>query len=156
MLVPSKAPHPFVTKRPVPFRNFYQVCDQDKVSIVDVNKTPVTKMLPSSIVTADGAIHEIVALVLATGFDAITCGLRAINIINRAGGTPPEKWRELVSGMTADTPFPITKSYYMGDYIDGKPREALNLPDGIPLYCELLDEAAEKGYDAYVLIRLFR
>ncbi|KAF4436798.1 Cyclopentanone 12-monooxygenase [Fusarium acutatum] len=220
MLAPSKAPHPFGTKRPALFRNFYQVCDQDNVSIVDVNKTPVTKVLPNGIVTADGAIHEIDALVLATGFDAITGGLKAINIANSAGETLLEKWsngtwtnlglmtadfpnmffmygpqgptalsngptcveiqgdwivraigsareagkqrmratvegqdkyRELVNGMTADTLFPMANSYYMGANIDGKPREALNFPGGIPLYRELLDEAAEKGYDGFVL-----
>ncbi|KAG5757682.1 hypothetical protein H9Q69_013292 [Fusarium xylarioides] len=79
-------------KRPALFRNLYQVCDQDNVSIVDMNKTPVTKILPNGIVTVDGAIQEIDAIILVTGFDAITGDLKAINIINSAGETLSEKW----------------------------------------------------------------
>ncbi|KAF4337473.1 cyclopentanone 1 2-monooxygenase [Fusarium beomiforme] len=219
MLAPLKAPHPFGTKRPALFRNFYQVCDQDNVRIVDVNKNPVTKVLPSGIVTEDGINHEIDALILATGFDAITGGLKAINVLNSTGESLSEKWsngtwtnlglmtadfpnmffmygpqgptalsngptcveiqgdwivqavksareagkqrmrattegqnkyRELVNEMTADTLFPMANSYYMGANIDGKPREALNFPGGIPMYKELLDKAAEKGYEGFI------
>ncbi|KAL5605663.1 hypothetical protein FOVSG1_005810 [Fusarium oxysporum f. sp. vasinfectum] len=219
MLAPLKAPHPFGTKRPALFRNFYQVCDQDNFSIVDVNKTPVTKVLPNGVVTADGTTYEIDALILATGFDAITGGLKAINILNSAGEILSENWsngtwtnlglmtadfpnmffmygpqgptalsngptcveiqgdwivqavasarkagkqrmratvqgqdmyRELVNEMTAETLFPMANSYYMGANIDGKPREALNFPGGIPLYRDMLERSAENGYEGFI------
>ena len=44
ILAPWEPPHPFGTKRPALFRNFYQVCDQDNVTIVDTNETPVTEV----------------------------------------------------------------------------------------------------------------
>ncbi|KAF4956067.1 hypothetical protein FGADI_4092 [Fusarium gaditjirri] len=108
MLAPLKAPHPFGTKRPALFRNFYQVCDQDNFSIVDVNKTPVTNVLSNGIVTADGTTHEVDALILATGFDAITGGLKAINILNSAGENLTKSWSNgtwtNLDLMTADFP----------------------------------------------------
>lgn len=219
ILAPLEPPHPFGTKRPALFRNFYDVCNQDNVHIIDVNSNPVTRVTANGVITADGEIHAIDALILATGFDAITGGLKAIDIKNGTGKTLSEKWsagtwtnlglmtadfpnmffmygpqgptafsngptcveiqgdwivdalvhsrekglermlaanqaqeeyRAMVNDLTARTLYPLAKSYYMGANIEGKTREALNFPAGIPKYKEMLDECAAEGYKGFV------
>lgn len=220
ILAPSEPPHPFGTKRPALFRNFYKVCDQDNVTIVDTNKTPVTQVVADGIITEDAKKHDIDVLILATGFDAITGGLKDIDIRNDRGETLSDKWsagtwtnlglmtaefpnmyfmygpqgptgfsngptcieiqgewiinalthmrekgvrrmaatpqaqedyRAMINDLTAQTLFPLAKSYYMGANIEGKTKEALNFPSGIPKYRELLDESAAEGYKGFVL-----
>ncbi|CAH0055983.1 unnamed protein product [Clonostachys solani] len=92
VLAPLEPHHPFGTKRPALFMNFYEAVNQDNVHIVDVNKFPIQKAVGSGLVTADGKTHELDILVMATGFDAITGGLKAIDIRNGTGESLNGKW----------------------------------------------------------------
>ena len=71
--------------------NYYATYNQPHVKLVDVSKTPIEA------ITTDGLSHNAVefefdALVLATGFDAMTGALFNIDIEGKGGETLKEKW----------------------------------------------------------------
>jgi len=92
LLAPLEPPHPFGTKRPSLFWDFYEVMNRPNVHIADVSKYPVKEVTEEGIVTADGKLHKLDILALATGFDAITGGLKAIDIRNGGGQSLSDKW----------------------------------------------------------------
>jgi hypothetical protein len=47
--------------------------------------------------------------------------------------------------------FKQAKSWYYGDNIPGKPREALNYMAGLPLYREKIWESANNQYQGFAL-----
>ncbi|KAL0946730.1 hypothetical protein HGRIS_012909 [Hohenbuehelia grisea] len=80
LLAPEKPPHPFGTKRPSLEQRYWETFGLPNVELVDVNAFPIEKMTPKGVLTADGKEHELDALVLATGFDAITGGIKQIDL----------------------------------------------------------------------------
>ncbi len=92
-LAPMEPPHPFGVKRPSLEQWYYEVFNQDNVSLVDVRETPIVEIVPEGVRTADGLV-ELDMLVLATGFDAATGGLTQIDIRGTGGVTLKEKWTE--------------------------------------------------------------
>lgn len=69
-LVPKD--HGFGTRR-VPLESgYYEVFNQPNVHLVDLKKTPIERVTPKGIRTADGKEHELDVIVFATGFDAVT------------------------------------------------------------------------------------
>lgn len=83
--------HPIGTKRPPMDDDYYATFNRSNVSLVDIRKSPITKIEGNILRTVDGA-YELDALVLATGFDAITGPLMAIDITGRRGASLKEKW----------------------------------------------------------------
>src|SRR4029077_5186403 len=59
--------------------------------LVDVRASPIEAITPTGLRTSDGE-HELDALVFATGFDAITGALLAIDMRRRDGVSLAEKW----------------------------------------------------------------
>ncbi len=90
-LAPTDAPHPFGCKRPSLEQSYYEVFNQDNVDLVDIRQSPIERITPTGVRTADDA-HDLDAIVLATGFDAVTGGLTAIDIRGTDGETLQEKW----------------------------------------------------------------
>jgi cyclohexanone monooxygenase len=68
-----------------------------------------------------------------------------------ATATAEQTWKDHVEAVGAMTLFPLADSWYMGANIPGKPRELLNYPGGVPLYLEMCQASAAKGYDGFVL-----
>lgn len=62
-----------------------------------------------------------------------------------------QTWKDHVETIGAMTLFPLADSWYMGANIPGKPRELLNYPGGVPLYLQMCETSAAKGYDGFVL-----
>jgi cation diffusion facilitator CzcD-associated flavoprotein CzcO len=91
-LAPSTPPHPFGVKRPSLEQNYYDVFNQDNVSLVDLNDTPIQSITEHGILTADGVEREFDVIVLATGFDAVSGGLTAIDIRGADGLLLRDKW----------------------------------------------------------------
>ena len=91
-LAPSTPPHPFGVKRPSLEQNYYDVFNQDNVSLVDLNDTPIQSITEHGILTADGVEREFDVIVLATGFDAVSGGLTAIDIRGADGLMLRDKW----------------------------------------------------------------
>ncbi|HEY9417305.1 MAG TPA: NAD(P)/FAD-dependent oxidoreductase [Pseudonocardia sp.] len=96
-LAPTEPPHPFGVKRPSLEQNYYDLFNQDNVRLVDVKEHPIQRITKKGVLTADGEEHELDLLVLATGFDAVTGGLTAIDIKGTAGETLGQKWQRGVN-----------------------------------------------------------
>jgi len=96
MLAPSEPPHPFGTKRPSLERNYYEIFGQDNVTLVDLARSPIQRIVPEGIETADGLI-ECDLIVFATGFDAGRGGLTQIGIRGRDGRSLAAAWHDEVT-----------------------------------------------------------
>lgn len=62
-----------------------------------------------------------------------------------------EGYHKTVNDMTQQTLLSEADSYWMGANVEGKVREALNFPSGIPHYLRFLDECADARYDGMEL-----
>jgi cation diffusion facilitator CzcD-associated flavoprotein CzcO len=60
-----------------------------------------------------------------------------------------EAWSRHVEEVGAMTLFAHADSWYLGSNIPGKPRQFLNYPGGLPLYLQLCEMAAGKGYEGF-------
>jgi cyclohexanone monooxygenase len=83
--------YPFATKRPCLDTGYFATYNRDHVHLVDVRATPIVGIVPSGISTTD-AEYTVDAIVLATGFDAMTGTLAAIDIRGRVGLALRDKW----------------------------------------------------------------
>ena len=90
-LAPMNPPHPFGVKRPSLEQHYFEAFNQDNVNLVDLRESPIQRITPVGVMTAD-ATHELDVLVLATGFDAVTGGLTGIEIRGTQGKTIGQKW----------------------------------------------------------------
>jgi cation diffusion facilitator CzcD-associated flavoprotein CzcO len=89
MLQPTD--HPFGTKRPCLGTNYYETYNLPHVHLVDVRKSPIVEITPKGLRTAEQE-YEFDTLVFATGFDAMTGALTAVDIRGRDGVLLKEKW----------------------------------------------------------------
>jgi cation diffusion facilitator CzcD-associated flavoprotein CzcO len=96
ILAPVNPPHPFGTKRPSLEQGYFEVFNQGNVKLVDVRDTPIEEITENGVKTSQ-ASYDFDFLVLATGFDAITGGMTAIDIVGSEGISLKEKWAEGVS-----------------------------------------------------------
>jgi len=90
-LAPNDPPHPFGTKRPSLEQWYYEVFNQDNVTLVDVRDEPIEEITPTG-VRAGSRDYELDILVLATGFDASTGGLTQIDIRGLSGRSLKDTW----------------------------------------------------------------
>jgi cyclohexanone monooxygenase len=72
---------------------YYETFNRPNVTLVDLSRTPITHITSSAVHTAAGAI-EVDDLVLATGFDAMTGALLAIDIRGAGGLALRDKWAD--------------------------------------------------------------
>jgi cation diffusion facilitator CzcD-associated flavoprotein CzcO len=73
--------------------DYYATYNRSNVTLVDVRKSPIEEIKPDGI-CVDGETCEVDAIVLATGFDAMTGALSRIAIRNAAGEALSEKWQQ--------------------------------------------------------------
>jgi len=93
VLAPTDPPYPFGTKRPSLEQNYYDCFNRDNVALVDLKSTPIVTIEATGIRTTD-ALHELDVLVLATGFDANTGGLTAVDLRGLHGRTLAQTWAD--------------------------------------------------------------
>ncbi|CQD22365.1 flavoprotein involved in K+ transport [Mycolicibacterium conceptionense] len=91
VLIPKD--HPIGAKRICTDDNYFQTFNRDNVSLVNLRATPIERVDPSGIHTTD-AHYDLDALVLATGFDAMTGSVQKLNVVGRGGRTLNEAWAE--------------------------------------------------------------
>ena len=72
---------------------YFETFNRPNVTLVDVSARPIERIVPEGLVVA-GETCELDALVLATGFDAMTGALGRIDIRGRGGVALKDKWRE--------------------------------------------------------------
>ncbi len=85
--------HPIGTKRICVDSDYFATFNRPNVSLVDIKANPIEEITANAVRVA-GKDHAIDALVLATGFDAMTGSVAKIDIRGRGGQTLNQKWEE--------------------------------------------------------------
>jgi cyclohexanone monooxygenase len=91
LLQPSD--HPIGSKRICVDTDYYATFNRANVTLVDIKAGGIEQISPNA-VRAGGRDYEVDALVLATGFDAMTGSVAKIDIRGRDGRTLNQKWAE--------------------------------------------------------------
>lgn len=83
--------HPIGSKRICVDTDYYATFNRPNVKLIDVRANPIEQILPHGL-RAGGKDYQVDALVLATGFDAMTGSVAKIDIQGRAGQALNQKW----------------------------------------------------------------
>ena len=83
--------HPVGTKRPCLDTGYYDTFNKPNVDLVDLRKVDITEITPTGIRTTAGDV-ECDAIVFATGFDAMTGSLVAVDVEGVGGATLKDVW----------------------------------------------------------------
>src|SRR5215813_3582468 len=89
----APASYPIGTKRICIDTDYFETFNRPNVTLVDIKAHPIEEVTPHA-VRSGGRDYEIDALVLATGFDAMTGSVAKIDIRGRRGQTLNQKWAE--------------------------------------------------------------
>jgi cyclohexanone monooxygenase len=85
--------HPMGTKRPCLDTSYYETFNRDNVRLVNLRRTPIQAITATGVrTTAEEFTFD--ALVCATGFDAMTGALVAVDIRGRDGVTLKNRWEQ--------------------------------------------------------------
>ncbi len=87
----APAGYAYGTKRPPLETNYYEAFNRESVRIVDVKSTPIDEITDSGVRVGDRT-YDVDIVVLATGFDAMTGPLMAMDIRGRDGLKLGDKW----------------------------------------------------------------
>lgn len=82
---------PIACKRLCVDSGYYAAFNRPNVRLVDVTEKPIDELTPQGVIT-DGQEHALDALVLATGFDAMTGALTRIDLRGREDLRIQDKW----------------------------------------------------------------
>ena len=85
--------HPIGSKRICVDTDYYATFNRPNVTLIDIRRDGIEEIRPHA-VRASSRDYEIDALVLATGFDAMTGSVARIDIRGRGGKTLKQKWAE--------------------------------------------------------------
>ena len=85
--------HPIGTKRICIDTDYFATFNRPNVTLVDIKSNPIEEITPNGVRTG-GKDYEVDAIVLATGFDAMTGSVAKIDIRGRGGQTLNQKWAE--------------------------------------------------------------
>ena len=80
------------TKRQPLDTNYYETFNKDNVLLVDANTDGGIEEITEKGIRAGGKEYELDTIVFATGFDAMTGPLKALNLKGRGGRTLDEQW----------------------------------------------------------------
>ena len=90
-LIPKN--HGFGTRR-VPLESgYYEVFNQDNVQLIDLLDTPIERVTANGIKTSEQE-HELDVIVYATGFDAVTGSLLAVDFQGRNNTALKDVWKD--------------------------------------------------------------
>lgn len=129
--------HPFASKRPPIDSQYFEIFNRDNVTLVDIKATPILEITANGIRTSETE-HELDIIVFATGFDAMTGALLAMDIHGSAGRALKDDWsagpRTYLGLQTAGYPnmFTITGP--------GSPSVLANMPVAIEQHTQWVTE----------------
>ena len=89
-LIPKN--HGFGTRRVPLETRYYEVYNQDNVSLVDISETPIERITPAGIKTS-AADYAFDIIIYATGFDAVTGSFDRIDIRGANGQLLKDAWK---------------------------------------------------------------
>jgi len=92
ILVPKAEDYGFGTHRVPLETNYLEVYHRPNVQAVSVKNNPIAEIVSEGVKLADGTVHELDVIILATGFDAGTGALTRIDIRGREGRSLKEDW----------------------------------------------------------------
>ena len=84
--------HPIGTKRICVDTGYYEAYNRANVKLVNIRRNPIERITATGVQLQDGTHHELDALVLATGFDAMTGALLRIDVRGKGGLSLADKW----------------------------------------------------------------
>lgn len=150
ILAPAKAPYPYGTKRPSLENGYFEVFNQDNVTLVDLNANPIQKITPTSVVTKDREF-PLDIFVLGTGFDAVSGGILAIDITGVDGIKIQQRWSDGIKANLGLTSAGFPNLLFV--YGPHSPSGFLNGPSAAEyqgdVIIELLKYLREKGYTRF-------
>ncbi|WP_137723086.1 flavin-containing monooxygenase [Prescottella subtropica] len=85
--------YPLGAKRLCIGTDYYETYNRDTVDLVDVRADPIREIVPAGIRTETG-VRDLDAIVFATGFDAMTGALDAVDVRGRGGVPLRAVWRD--------------------------------------------------------------
>ena len=146
LLTPKNQP---IGAKRLPVDTFYfETYNRENVTLVDIKSDPIERVTPTGVQTGK-AVYEFDSLILATGFDAMTGALLAMDIRREGGSTLQEIWEEgpksYLGIMVAGIPnlFTITGP--------GSPSVKMNMIHAIEQHTDwimtCLDDLRAKGVD---------
>lgn len=91
LLIPKD--HGFGTRRVPMETNYFECYNQDNVHLIDLNATPIEKIVPEGVQCSD-KLYDLDLIVYATGFDAVTGALKRIDIKGVGGQALSDKWAD--------------------------------------------------------------
>ncbi len=109
---------PFVSKRPPIEHGYYSAFNRDNVSLVNIKTAPIEEVAATGLRTADGKEYDVDIILFATGFDAFTGALLAMDIRGKDGRRLADKWADGPTnylGLTVEG-FPNMFMIYCGPY----------------------------------------
>jgi len=90
-LVPKD--YPFGAKRVPLETGYYETYNRDNVTLVDVRESPIERITPNGVRTAD-AEYDLDIIIYATGFDAVTGEIVRMDVRGIGGQTIRDKWAD--------------------------------------------------------------
>jgi cyclohexanone monooxygenase len=86
--------HAYGTKRQPLDTNYYETFNKDNVLLVDADTDGAIEEITENAIRAGGKEYDCDIIVFATGFDALTGPLKALNLKGRSGRTLDELWAD--------------------------------------------------------------
>jgi cation diffusion facilitator CzcD-associated flavoprotein CzcO len=85
--------YPIFARRPCLDTNYYETYNRDNVTLVDCITDPIEEITETG-VRSGGKVIELDVIIAATGFDALTGAILAIDIKGRRGRSLRDKWAD--------------------------------------------------------------
>jgi cation diffusion facilitator CzcD-associated flavoprotein CzcO len=85
--------YPIFSRRPCLDTNYYETFNRDNVTLIDCIETPIQEITAAGVRTSEQEV-ELDIIIAATGFDALTGALLAIDITGKNGSSLREKWAD--------------------------------------------------------------
>lgn len=132
-------PTDLYARRPLCDSGFYETFNRPNVTLVNVKENPIARFAETGIVTADGTLHELDVLILATGFDAVDGNYVRVDIRGRSGENLKDHWHDGPTSYLGMT----TSGFPNMFMILGPNGPFTNLPPAIEAQVEWIAEAIE-------------
>ncbi|KAL1795410.1 hypothetical protein ACET3X_005634 [Alternaria dauci] len=124
VLAPLEPPHPIIAKRNGLEHDYYELCDQDHVRVVDLKKTPIEAFTKAGLMVGGEEI-PLDIIVLATGFDTYTGAFSTMGVQGTDGKNLMDQWKDGVR-----THLGLTAPYYPNMWMIYGPQAPTALGNG--------------------------